>query len=359
MERTTAGKMESLGDYCLFHEDCLETSVRLPENSVDLIYADPPFCTGRSHYMHGYEFEDRWSERREYLDWMMPRLSEFRRILKQTGTLYLHCDWHVSHYLKALADTLFGANNFLNEIVWKRQSAHNDSRQGSRHFGRVHDSILVYTKSSKYVWNQQYATYDESYLRRAYRYVDPKTGRRYALGDLTAPGGPAKGNAHYEFLGVERYWRYSKPKMFELMSAGRIKHAKGEVPRLKRYLDEMAGRPIQDIWTDINPMSRSNILYPTQKPEDLLTRIIMTSSNENQLIYDPFTGSGVTAAVAFRTSRRWIGSEISHHACRLVVNRMTSLGYNLSFHECTEESKCRRPIKVRRMRTRERGWTKG
>jgi len=338
MERTIARYLEGLGDYCLFHEDCLETSRRLPESSIDLIYADPPFCTGRSHHMHGYEFEDRWSGLREYLDWMTPRLGEFKRILKQTGTLYLHCDWHVSHYLKVLVDTLFGAETFLNEIVWKRQSAHNDARQGSRHFGRVHDSILVYTKSSRYVWNQQYAAYDENYVERAYRYVDPETGRRYALGDLTAPGGAAKRNAHYEFLGVERYWRYGKPRMFELLLMGRIRHAKGKVPLLKRYLDEMPGRPIQDVWTDIGPVSPKSVLYPTQKPEDLLSRIITTSSNENQLVYDPFAGSGTAGAVCFRTSRRWIGSEISQHACRLALNRLISRGCNVSFHACRESS---------------------
>jgi len=323
-----------LGDYALFHEDCLDTSRRLPNDSVDLIYADPPFFSGRLYDVDGHGFDDRWKGLSEYLNWLTPRLHEFKKILKPTGTIYIHCDWHVSHYLKVLGDSIFGSKNFLNEIIWKRQSSHNDVRQGSRHFGRVHDTMLVYTMSSKYVWNQQYVDYDDSYLKRAYRYLEPDTGRRYALGDLTAPGGAAKNNARYEFLGVERYWRYSQAKMIELLAKGRISYAKGKVPLLKRYLDTMPGKPLQDVWTDIPPVSnsRQNMRFPTQKPEELLRRIISTSSNPNQLVYDPFAGSGVTGAVCFRLSRRWIGSEISRRSCHALLNRLAALGCRVAFH---------------------------
>src|SRR4030042_3194320 len=176
-------------DFVLFNEDCLTTSERFPDSSVDLIYADPPFFSGRSFDFQGHEFADKWKGIYEYANFMETRLREFERILKPTGSLYVHCDWHVSHYMKVLADSVFGYKNFLNEIVWRRQSSHNDARQGSRHFGRVHDTILIYAKSSKYVWNQQYTEYDEAYLKKTYRHIEPETNRKYALGDLTGPGG--------------------------------------------------------------------------------------------------------------------------------------------------------------------------
>jgi DNA modification methylase len=316
------------GAYTLFQEDCLVTARKLPHGVVDLIYADPPLFTGRSFRTGPKGFDDRWNGLPQYLKWAAPRLREFKRILKLSGTLYLHCDWHASHYLKVLADSIFGYTNFINEIVWRRQSSHNDSRQGSRHFGRVHDSILVYTLSADYVWNQQFTKYDEDYLKRSYRYVEKESGRRYALGDVTAPGGAAKRNARYEFEGIERYWRYSKLRMRELREAGRIVCEKDEVPRLKRYLDEMRGKPVQDVWTDIKPVStsRQNLHFPTQKPEGLLERIIGISSREGQVVYDPFVGSGTCGAVCYQMARKWIGSETSSHACRVALNRLAALG---------------------------------
>jgi len=325
--------------YVLFHEDCLQTTRRLSEPSVDLIYVDPPFFSGRSYGTGAHGFDDKWSGLGEYLSWMTPRLIEFRRILKPKGSVYIHCDLHASHYLKVLADSVFGIANFLNQIEWKRQSSHNDVRQGSRHFGRIHDSILLYAASSDYEWNQQYVEYDEEYVRRTYRYVEPETGRRYALGDLTAPGGAAKNNARYEFLGFDRYWRYSRRRMSELLSAGKISHRNARVPRLRRYLDEMHGKPLQDIWSDIKPLSRHELRYPTQKPEELLSRIITTSSNRNQLVYDPFVGSGTSAAVCFKLSRRWIGSEISRHACRITMNRLAALGCKAVLHSDQKPSR--------------------
>jgi DNA modification methylase len=336
--RQTACHTLHLPSYVLFHEDCLKTVNLLPRGFVDLIYADPPFFSGRSYSCNEMGFDDRWNSLSDYLEWMNLRLVGFSRILKSTGTLYLHCDWHVSHYLKVLADRVFGLNNFLNEIVWQRQSSHNDASQGSCHFGRIHDVILVYAKTNRHVWNQQYTPYDEVYLKRAYRHVEPRTGRKYALGDLTGPGGASKRNPRYEFLGIERYWRYSQTRMRRLLRKGRISHPKGKVPLLKRYLDEMRGRPIQDVWLDIRPVStsRQNLQYPTQKPEALLTRIISTSSNRDQLVYDAFAGSGTSAAVCYKMSRKWIGSEISKHACRLTLNRLNALGCESAYPPTSE-----------------------
>jgi len=310
----------------LFNEDCLQTSKRIASNSVDLIYVDPPYFSGRLYKNKRLGFDDRWKGLSEYLDWIALRLTAFKRILRDTGTIYIHADWHASHYLKVLADSIFGYDNFINEIVWKRQSAHNDTRQGSRHLGRVHDTLLVYALSENYIWNQQYVSYDESYLNRAYRHVEPGTSRRYALGDLTAPGGAMNGNARYEFMGVERYWRYSRSRMMNLFASGRVS-TKYRVPLLKRYLDEMPGKPVQDVWTDIKPVttSRESLRFPTQKPESLLARITLTSTDDGQLVYDPFAGSGTSGAVCFELSRRWIGSEISVHACRLIANRFATM----------------------------------
>lgn len=318
----------TFSDYVLFNEDCLETSRRLPSGSIDLIYADPPFFSGRKYAVDRYQFDDRWKDVDAYLSWISPRLVEFKRVLRPTGSLYLHCDWHIVHYLKVLADSVFGQEQFLNEIIWKRQSSHNDARQGSRHFGRVHDTILVYAMSPKYVWNQQYVPYDENYVRRAYKYREHESGRRFALTDLTGPGGAANRNPYYEFLGVKRYWRYSRDRIQKLFDSGKIHWRTGRVPLLKRYLDEMLGKPIQDVWTDIRPISTSSesMRFPTQKPEALLSRIVRTSTSHAQRVYDPFSGSGSLGVVCFGLGRMWIGSETSKSSCSLIVNRLAAEG---------------------------------
>ena len=317
-----------LEPYVLFNEDCVLTSKRFVDSSIDLVYVDPPFCSGRSYELNGCSFDDKWRTTEEYIDWIKPRLVEFKRILKPTGSIYIHCDWHISHYIKVLADSIFGQRNFLNEIVWKRQSAHNDARQGSKHFGRIHDVVLVYTASQKYVWNQEYLPYDHDYLKQAYKHVELKTGRRYALGDLTGPGGASKGNPLYYFLGVKRYWRYSRTKMMELFHEGRIFYRKGRVPLKKRYLDEMPGIALQDIWTDLKSDFRKTNRFPTQKPESLLERIIKISTNPDQIVYEPFAGSATAGVVSKRLSRRWIGSETSKRTCQFAIDRLRKINCN-------------------------------
>lgn len=323
---------DQLGRYSLFNEDCLETSRRLATPSIDLIYADPPFFTGRLHSMNGCSFDDVWTDTEEYVEWIKPRLQEFKRILKPAGSIFIHCDWHISHYLKVLADQIFGRNNFLNEIIWKRQSSHSDAKQGSRHFGRIHDAILVYVGSQDYVWNQQYLPYDDAYIEHTYKFVESNTGRRYALGDLTGPGGESNRNPNYEFLGVKRYWRYSKVKMLELLSAGKISHEEGKVPMLKRYLDEMRGKPLQDIWLDI-PTSRSGRnRFPTQKPEALIQKIVNASSNPEDVVYEPFAGASTAGVVCYELSRRWIGTEISQKACSFSLRRFREIGCQVNLY---------------------------
>jgi DNA modification methylase len=268
-----------------------------------------------------------------YLVMMAIRLVELQRVLKPRGSIYLHCDPTASHYLKMVLDSVFGPDKFRTEIIWKRSSAHSDAKQGRRQHGRIHDVVLFYTKSSEgYVWNQQYTPYDEEYEKQFYRYVEPGTGRRYRLGDLTGPGGLAKGNPKYEVMGVTRYWRYSRQKMEELIRQGRVvQTSPGAVPAYKRYLDEMPGVPVQDLWNDIppiGPQAQERLGYPTQKPEPLLERIIRASSSEGDLVLDPFCGCGTAIAVAERLKRRWIGIDITYLAINLVQRRLRDAFHN-------------------------------
>lgn len=312
--------------------DCLEQLRGLPDGCVDLIYIDPPFNSNRNYEVFWGEtkekraFEDRHESTAAYIDYMRPRCLELARVLKKTGSFYYHCDWHAAHYVKVMLDQIFGANNFQNEIIWKRTSAHCDTKQGRRAFGNISDTILFYSRSHEYTFNTQYAPYDPEYVADFYRHIEPETGRRYRLGDLTGPGGAAKGNPQYEVMGVTRFWRYSKSKMSELIAQGRvIQTSPGRVPAYKRYLDEMSGVPLQNIWDDISPVSAQGtqrIGYPTQKPLPLLERIIKTSSNENDVVLDAFCGCGTALEAAQTLGRQWIGIDISPTACRVMAKRL-------------------------------------
>jgi DNA modification methylase len=308
---------------------------RFPDESIDLVYADPPFFSDRYYEIlwgDGYEiraFEDRWKGGiNNYVEWMVPKLEQCKRVLKKTGTMYLHCDWHSSHYLKVEMDRIFGLSNFINEIVWKRSVAHSDARQGAKHYGRLHDTLLFYAKDKEYTWNQQYVPFSEDYVNKFYKFIEPNTNRRYMLDNISGPGGSSKGNPMYEFLGVKRYWRYSKETMEKLYGEGRIVQTKkGNVPRYKRYLDEMKGIPLQDLWDDIRPISTSkeSLGYPTQKPEKLLERIIETSSNPLDVVLDPFCGCGTAIFVSHQKGRKWVGVDVSPTACDLMERRMRKL----------------------------------
>ena len=300
--------------------DCLEQLKRLPDNCVDLCYIDPPFNSNRNYEVFWGEtkekrsFEDRHESTRAYIDYMRPRCVQIARVLKKTGSFYYHCDWHASHYVKIMLDQIFGENSFINEIIWKRQSAHNDAKQGSKHFGRVHESLFLYSGGSdEYHFKHLYREYDGDYLAKFYKHVEPDTGRKYQLDNLGAPGGaaPSKGNPHYEFLGVTRYWRYSRERMQELYDRGLIIQTKpGTVPRLKRYLDEGKGVPLSSIWDDIKPIQSNSVErlgYPTQKPLKLLERILEVSSKPNDIVLDAFCGCGTTLVAAQQMDRQWVG----------------------------------------------------
>lgn len=269
-----------------------------------------------------------------YLSMMAVRLVEMRRALKHTGSLYLHCDPTASHYLKLILDALFGATNFRSELIWKRSTAHSDGKQGREQHGRLHDVIFFYTKSDSWTWNPIHVPYDAHYVATKYRYVD-ESGRKYRLDNLTGPGGEAKGNPKYEVMGVTRHWRYSRERMSQLIAEGRIIQTRpGTVPQYKRFLDEMPGLPLQDLWTDIDPINsqaHERTGYPTQKPVTLLRRIIETSSNPGDLVLDPFCGCGTAVVAAQELNRNWVGIDVTHVAVSVLKKRLEEEFPGLSY----------------------------
>ena len=398
-----------------------------PNESVDLIYLDPPFNSQQSYNVLFKEatgapeaaqikaFEDTWNWDMEankaltrilqdkvvppaladlmktfinflrpspmmaYLVQMAIRLVHMHRVLKPTGSLYLHCDPTASHYLKLVLDAIFGARNFLNEIVWKRSSAHSDTRQGMRRCGRVHDVILFYAKSPGYTWNPQYSAYTDDYTESEYRHVF-SNGRGYKETDVTAakPGGETEYDWHvkrrrrrgarweadldeeylhpkkgWEYTAVRpyrgRFWAYSKTNLIKFARDGRLVHRKTGMPRLIQFLDDMPGVSVQDMWQDIPPaIGREDMGYPTQKPLELLKRIVSLSSHPGDVVLDPFCGCGTTIdavetlnreassganpqsailpAVAGRNPqlcRRWIGIDVTHLSINLIKHRLT------------------------------------
>jgi DNA modification methylase len=333
----SVGKLET---GVLYRDDNLARLRVFANESVDLIYLDPPFFSNRRYeVIWGDEaevrsFEDRWEgDIGHYVDWMRQRLVEMHRVLKTTGSLYLHCDPSASHYLKVALDSIFvSPGAFRSEVIWKRSSAHSDTRQGRRQHGHIHDVLLFYTKGDEWTWNPIHTPYDEDYVDAFYKHVEPGTGRRYRLGDLTGPGGASKGNPSYEVMGVTRYWRYSKERMRGLIEEGRVIQTRaGAVPQYKRYLDEMPGVPLQDVWTDVRPIgpkAAERVGYPTQKPEALLERILASSSDQGQIVLDPFCGCGTTIVVAERMKRRWIGIDVAPKAVGIMKRRVDQEGAN-------------------------------
>jgi len=311
--------------------DNLDQLKKLPDASIDLIYIDPPFNSNRNYEVFWGEtkekraFEDRHESTQAYIEFMRPRCVELARVLKKTGSFYYHCDWHASHYVKVMLDQIFGANNFQCEIIWRRTTAKGLAFTG---FPNNHDSIFFYGGGERLTFNRPYIPYDLDNL-------DPKTdgkyslrdadGRRYQLTDLTNPN-PDRPNLTYEFLGVKKVWRWTKERMQEAYENGLvIQPGPGRVPRLKRYLDEQEGKPVDTVWSDIPPINSQaseRLGYPTQKPLALLERIVKTSSNENDIVLDAFCGCGTALVAAQNLGRQWIGIDISPTACRVMAKRL-------------------------------------
>jgi len=310
---------------------------------LKLIYIDPPFDVGadfsmdieiggetfhkEANLLEQIAYRDTWGRGADsFISMLYERLILMRDLLTTDGAIYVHMGWGVSHYVRGILDEVFGKQRAVNQIIWRRQTAHSDSGQGSQHLGRLHDVILLYTKGENFTWNVQYTPYDQEYLRTHYKNVEEGTGRRYELADLNAPGGASKGNPRYEFLGITRFWRFKRERMESLYAQGRIvQPSDGAVPRFKRYLDEMLGVPAQDLWLDLNPINsqaKESVGYATQKPESLLERAIKLSSNEGDLIADFFSGSGTTAAVAEKLGRKWIATDLGKFGIHTTRKRL-------------------------------------
>ena len=335
------------------------------DESVDLVYLDPPFNSNATYNVLFREaggelssaqikaFDDTWhwsleaeaayqdvvtsgprsvadllaamrgflgrNDMMAYLVMMASRVVELHRVLKPGGSVYLHCDPTAGHYLRLLMDAAFGVLNFRSAIIWKRTSAHSDAST----LGRVYDNILFYVKDGGGVWNPSHQPYDEDYVESHYR-RETEDGRRYRTDNVTARG-LSGGGYEYEWNGVTNIWRYPKLRMQELHDQGRLRYTRNGTPEYIRYLDEMPGMPLQNVWTDVKPINsqaRERLGYPTQKPEALLDRIIAASSNEGDVVLDPFCGCGTAIAVAERLNRRWIGVDITHLAVSLMKYRL-------------------------------------
>ena len=328
---------------------------------IDLIYIDPPFDVGADFTMHipvgenigevekeqslleMIAYRDIWGKGTDsYLHMMYERLTLMKELLSDKGSIYVHVGWQVSALVKNLLDDVFGTDKFQNEIVWKRQSAKSGSFDGIGQYGRIHETIFFYSKSGSWKWNQLFTEYDESYLESFYKHIEPDTGRRYRLSDLTAAGtrNGESGSAlllnnEYVKPAPGRHWALGlksgesvQDALNRLNLEGRIFHNPGKMPAYKRYLDEMPGVMLQDIWTDISPVppqSLERLGYDTQKPEGLLERIIRASSNEGDLVADFFCGSGTTGAVAERLGRCWIMCDLGRFAIHTSRKRLIDL----------------------------------
>jgi len=311
--------------------------------SVDLVYIDPPFDTGRTDFsfrvavgdesvdkqpsvLEESAYRDTWGRGRDsYLSMMYERLVLIHELLSEHGSLYLHCAPNVSHMLKLVCDEIFGPDNFQNEISWKRASGKNDPDR----YGRSHEILLFYAKSERFTWNVQYLPFETDYVEQNYRYTEEGTGRRYRRDNLTAakPGG----DVDYEWHGARpykgRHWAYSRQNMDAMLADGRIEFRSTGMPVYKRYLDEQPGVPLQDIWTDVRlaPGSNERVGYATQKPRALLERVICASSNPGDLVADLFCGSGTTLVAAEHLGRRWIGCDLGRFAIHTTRKRLLGI----------------------------------
>ena len=311
--------------------DNLEQLKKFPKECVDLIYIDPPFNSNRNYEVFWPEtserrrFDDRHESTKAYIDYMRPRCAEMARVLKRTGSFYYHCDWHASHYVKVMLDQIFNENNFQCEIIWHRTLSKGLAFTG---FPNNHDTIFYYGGGGELTFNRPYNPYDQDNLDEKtagkYSHRDPD-GRLYQLDNLTNPN-PNRPNLTYEFLGHTKVWRWTKERMQEAYENGIVvQPSSGAVPRMKRYLDEQEGRPIDSVWTDIPPINsqaKERLGYPTQKPLALLDRIIRASSKENDIVLDAFCGCGTALVAAHRLKRQWIGIDISPTACRVMAKRL-------------------------------------
>ncbi len=342
----------------------------IPDKSVDLIYLDPPFNSKRNYNVifdtsaQIMAFKDTWvwdrvaqeefdylihhapskvsqiidsfhrfmgeNDMMAYTTMMTIRLCELHRVLKDTGSLYLHCDEVASHYLKIILDAIFGNNAFRNEIIWKKT---NSPKAQTKEFGHQHDVILYYSKSTQFVFNPIYREYSEKQLQQ-FRYDDNDGRGKYQTVALLAGQSQKNGGRKvFTFRGIEGAWLYSLENLEKMWQEGRI-HTTENGYRKKHYLNESAGDLVSDMWADdmVSPIQGAeNLGYMTQKPRRLLERIIQCSSNENDVILDPFCGCGTAVDAAELLNRQWIGIDITHLAINLIERRMKDSYPNIEY----------------------------
>ncbi len=345
-------KIEEVGsnpdDNLVIRGECLSACAYLKDKgeTVDLVYIDPPFASGADYSKKVYirrnpkvadaiaqaekeleydelrSFEEKmygdiWDKER-YLNWMYENLTAIKAVMSENASIYVHLDWHIGHYVKILMDEIFGEENFRNEIVWKRSTAHSDAE----FYGNNFDTIFFYTKGQTYTFNTVFQEYDESYLSRFSQ--SDEDGRKWDSGNLTAKGLQG-GGYEYEYKGVKSLWRCPLDTMKRLDKENRLHFTSKGGIRSKMYLDELPGMPAQSMWTDLNPVNsqaQERVDYATQKPEALLERIIKASSDEGMVVADFFGGSGVTAAVANRLGRRFIHCDININSIQTARDRL-------------------------------------
>lgn len=357
-ERETVGTNDTHN--LVMHGECLSTCAYLKEQGIeiDLVYIDPPFASGADYAkkiyirrnplvqkaiaeaeqtldnseMQAFEekmYGDIWDKER-YLNWMYENLMAIKSVMSDTASIYVHLDYHIGHYVKILMDEIFGEDNFRNEIVWQRFTFHSDADK----FGSVHETLFYYSKTqSEYIFNKQTQPFDKKYIEQRFNQTD-ENGRKYGTSDCTAPAHGDTGKALYfgdRLLSPPSgaMWRFSQANINKMMEEGRIEFTAKGLPRVKRYLDEVEGKTVHTIWTDIFPVNSQadeRVDYATQKPEALLERIIKASSNEGMLVADFFGGSGVTAAVAHKLGRRFIHNDVNINSIQTARDRLVAAG---------------------------------
>jgi DNA modification methylase len=309
---------------CYLNQDpIIKDKVR---EKVKLIYIDPPFATKGDFEASSGEasYADK-IEAAEFIEALRERLVFLRELLSSDGSLWLHLDVKMAHYLKIVLDEVFGKENFVNEVIWRRSYAHNDPSR----CGMIHDTLLYYSRTGERIWNPVLQPPSQDYVDQFFDRYDEEKGERYNRLPLDAPRHGDGGNLLYEWKGMwpakSRTWALTKDKMEQLDKDGRIHYPKSGMPRLKRYESEYEGAVLQDLWTDIKKIHNQSpelINYPTQKPEALLERIILASSNPGDLVMDIFAGSGTAAAVAEKLGRRWIMCDFGKHAIYTMQKRI-------------------------------------
>lgn len=350
---------DEAGKNLLIRGECLSACAYLKDQGtkIDLVYIDPPFASGADYAkkiylrrnphltqqlaaaeeqltldeMQAFEekmYGDIWNKE-DYLNWMYENLQAIKSVMSETASIYVHLDWHIGHYVKILLDEVFGEDNFRNEIVWKRSTAHSDSSG----FANLHDTIFYYSLSEDFYFDIQFETYRDDYVKTYYRHKDKKGV--FLDRDLSAKGLKGRGY-YYAWKGKDGYWRCPIETMERYEKEDRLYYTENKTPRYKQYMEEMPGTPVQDLWTNIyavNSQAQERVEYATQKPEALLERIINASSDKGMTVADFFGGSGVTAAVAHRLGRRFVHADVGLNSIQTARDRLRAAGAAFAVRE--------------------------